>query len=112
MVGSDAVGNIFHQQGLTCLGLSHDEGALALADEVILSDIYAAREINTVGVSSNDIIEKIREKGTAGEYIPEFEDIALYLKDRIRPGDLLITMGAGEAHKVGNMLMEADSDND
>jgi len=86
--------------------------ALSLADEVILSDIYAAREINTIGVSSDDIVERIREKGTASAYIPDFEGIAAYLKGKMEPGDLLITMGAGEAYKVGNILMEASRDND
>ncbi len=101
-----------HTYTRTAAFLEDFAGALALADEVILSDIYAAREINTIGVSSGDIAEKIREMGTGSRYIPEFEDIADYLKDRLSPGDLLLTMGAGEAFKVGKMLMEASGDHD
>lgn len=101
-----------HTYTRTAAFLDEFAGALSLADEVILSDIYAAREVNTIGVSSNDIVERIRELGARSEYIPDFEGIAAYLEEKMRPGDLLITMGAGEAYKVGNMLMEASGDYD
>lgn len=77
-----------------------------MADEVVLSDIYAARETNEVGVSSDDIVKRITAMGRAACYIPKFEDIADYLKDKLSDGDLLITMGAGESYKVAGMLEE------
>ncbi len=85
-------------------------GALSLADEVILTDIYAAREVNTVGVSSEDIVRRIVELGKESEYMPDFATVAQYLSLQIGPEDLLITMGAGEAYKVGDILLEAQND--
>lgn len=97
-----------HTYTRTAAFLQDFADALSLADEVILSDIYAAREENTVGVSSGDIVEKIRENGKAALYIPEFEDIAENIRGRLSGGDLLITLGAGEAYKVGRILLEED----
>ena len=48
---------------------------LSLADVVVLADIYAAREKNTYGVSSRDILSKLRERGTECYYFPSFEEI-------------------------------------
>ena len=99
-----------HTYTRTAAFLDDFASALSLADEVIISDIYAAREVNTIGVSSEDIVERIIELGTESEYMPEFETIAKYLALQLQPGDILITMGAGEAYKVGNLLTEAGSD--
>ncbi len=79
--------------------------ALLLADEVILADIYAAREINTLGVSSRDIEEKITNAGGKAHYIPSFDEIETFILQNCIPGDLLITMGAGDIVKVGEKLL-------
>lgn len=97
-----------HTYTRTAAFLQDFADALSLADEVILSDIYAAREENTVGVSSGDIAEKIRENGKEALYIPEFEDIAENIRGRLSEGDLLITLGAGEAFKVGRILLKEE----
>ena len=55
--------------------------ALSLADHVVLADIYAARETDTLGISSEDLREKIAELGTSCEYFPTFDEIEnFYLK--------------------------------
>ncbi len=82
------------------------------ADRVYFADIYAAREVNESGISSRDIAEKIIALGTPAAYIPGFENIAAYLAERLSPGDLVITMGAGFAYKVGTILMETDGNED
>ncbi len=99
-----------HTYTRTAAFLDDFAGALSLADEVILSDIYAAREVNTVGVSSEDMVKRINELGTKSFYIPDFDSIADYIKDKLAPGDVLITMGAGEAYKVGKILLEDSND--
>ena len=78
--------------------------ALMLADEVILADIYAAREKNTVGVSSNDIAELINAHGGNAGYIPDFNKIIEYVLKHTEPGDLLITMGAGNVVDIADRL--------
>ncbi len=79
--------------------------ALSMADEVILADIYAAREKNTIGVSSQDIKERIDALGTACTYLPSFEEIEKYVLANFGEGDLVITMGAGNIVNVGEDLL-------
>lgn len=86
--------------------LLHDFAkALTLADHVILADIYAAREKNTLGISSKDLQKCILELGTPCEYFPTFDEIENYLLENCIHGDLLITMGAGDVVKIGENLL-------
>lgn len=80
--------------------------ALSLADKVILPDIYAARETDTLGVSSEILCNEISALGTECHYISSFEEIKNYLLKNCTKGDLLITMGAGEAYKIGESLLK------
>ncbi len=79
--------------------------ALSLADIVVLSDIYAAREKNTLGVSSADIEARLKNKGREVYYFPTFSEIEKFLQKKCMNGDLLITMGAGDIVKVGENLL-------
>lgn len=79
--------------------------ALALADHVVLASIYAARETDTLGISSADVQSLIREIGTPCEYFETFDEIENYLLENCEPGDLLITMGAGDVVNVGEHLL-------
>lgn len=78
---------------------------LSMADEVVLADIYAARETNRLGISSKDIVNKIEESGTKAHYIPSFDEIETFILENCVNGDLLITMGAGDIVKVGEKLL-------
>lgn len=80
--------------------------ALCGADEVILADIYAAREKNTIGISSGDLADLIAEKGGRSVYIPDFESIKEYIYDNVKEGDLLITMGAGNVVDIADQLVK------
>jgi len=79
--------------------------ALAGADHVVLADIYAARETDTLGVSSKLLAEKIAEEGTDCNYFPSFDEIENYLLQKCNPNDMLITMGAGDVYKIGECLL-------
>ena len=79
--------------------------ALAHADKVILADIYAARETDTLGISSKDLQKKINELGTECFYFPSFDEIENFLLKNCINGDLLITMGAGDVVKIGESLL-------
>lgn len=79
---------------------------LSLADVVVLADIYAAREKNTYGVSSRDILSKLRKRGTECYYFPSFEEIEKFLLKNCVNGDLLITMGAGDVVNIGEELLK------
>ncbi len=71
------------------------------SDEVIFSDIYAAREVNTFGVDTRQLAEKIGDKARYGG---DFESCARMLADTLREGDVGIVMGAGDVYKVFDYL--------
>lgn len=79
--------------------------ALSLADEVILADIYAAREADDLGISSRDIEERIEKRGVKAHYFSSFDEIETFILENCIHGDLLITMGAGDIVKVGEKLL-------
>lgn len=78
---------------------------LPLADKVVLADIYAAREKNTIGITSEDLLKKIQENGGEAYYFHSFEEIENFLKEHCVHGDLLITMGAGDVVNIGEHLL-------
>lgn len=79
--------------------------ALALADKIVLADIYAARETDTLGISSDDLRKKLCELGKEAYYFSTFDEIETFLLEKCQPGDLLITMGAGDVVKIGEHLL-------
>ena len=78
------------------------------ADKLILAEIYAAREKNIYKISSEQLAEKIKETHPAKEvlFMKDFEKIAEYVSENAEAGDMVITMGAGDIYKVGEMLLE------
>lgn len=74
---------------------------LRTVDVAVLAEIYAAREKNDVGVSSRDLCARI--PGSA--YCATLKETAETLKHIIRPGDLVLTVGAGDIYRVGDMLV-------
>ena len=80
--------------------------ALSLADHVIMADIYAARETDTLGVSSEALAEEIRKLGGDAYYFSSFEEIENFVKKVCIHGDMLITMGAGNVVNIGDSLLK------
>lgn len=80
------------------------------ADRVIIADIYAAREPNIYGIDSGMLAEKINETSGNAMYISGFEAIANYLQDNVLPGDMVLTVGAGDIYKVGEILLKRNND--
>jgi UDP-N-acetylmuramate--alanine ligase len=77
--------------------------AFGEADHVILVDIFPSREIDDGSVTSRDILNKMEHPDA--RYIGALEDAADFLADQLRSGDLLITMGAGDGYRVGEMVI-------
>ena len=73
---------------------------LKAADVVVLTEIFAAREINTIGISSRDLAAQI----PGALYCPTLEDAAEKLRELAQPGDLILTVGAGDIYTVGEAL--------
>lgn len=79
--------------------------ALSLADKVVLADIFAARETDSLGISSENLRDEIKALGHDCYYFPSFDEIENFLLENCINGDLLITMGAGDVLKVGESLL-------
>lgn len=80
--------------------------ALSHADKVVLAPIYAARETDTLGISSKDIAALIKKSGHTAYYFDTFEEIEEFLKKNCTNGDMLITMGAGNVVEIGENLVK------
>ena len=79
--------------------------ALTLADVVVLADVYAARETDTLGIHCEDLADDIRRKGTESYYFPSFDAIENFLLETCTDNDLILTMGAGDIYQVGEHLL-------
>ncbi len=79
--------------------------ALTGADKVVLAPIYAAREINTIGITSDDLRKEIEKLGQEVYYLTSFDEIEDFLLENCIHGDLLITMGAGDVVNIGESLL-------
>lgn len=80
--------------------------ALSLADHVILADIYAARETDTLGMTSEALADELKNLGADAYYLPSFEAIEDFVLKKVIHGDLLITMGAGDVVNIGENLLK------
>ncbi len=94
-----------HTYTRTSVLLKEFAQALTMADQVVLADIYAAREQNTIGISSRDLQAEIKKLGTTCYYFPTFDEIENFLLENCTEDDLLITMGAGDIGKIGECLL-------
>jgi UDP-N-acetylmuramate--alanine ligase len=79
--------------------------AFAEADEVIVLDIYAAREADHLGVSAEQLVNRMTHP--RARYIASRHAAADYLVAHLRPGDVLLTMGAGDGYMVGEWVSDA-----
>ena len=79
--------------------------ALLNFDNIIILDIYAAREKNVYGITSKDLVDKICSLGKNAKYIPNFDDCVKYLKENVKPNDIILTQGAGTVTEIGSMLL-------
>jgi len=75
-------------------------------DHIIITDIYAAREVNTFGIKEEDIVKEIKKYGKEAFHISDFDDIKLYLSQYVKDGDLILTLGAGNVTKLSSMLTQ------
>ena len=74
---------------------------LKAADLVLLAEIYAAREKNTIGISSQDLAKEL----PGSIYCPKLEDVTSHLRTLARDGDLILTVGAGNIYTAGEALL-------
>lgn len=78
--------------------------ALTNFDNIIITDIYAAREKNTYEISSRDLATEVANLGKKAYYIPEFSEIVNFVHQNAISGDIVLTQGAGTITQIGPML--------
>lgn len=76
------------------------------SDKIIITDIYAAREIDTGEIHSRDLVKQLQLEGIDALYISSFEDIKEHIKSNVEKNDIVITMGAGNIYEIGYDLVE------
>jgi UDP-N-acetylmuramate--alanine ligase len=78
--------------------------ALGLADEAVVLDVYAAREDPEPGVTGRLVADAV--PGGAARYVPDFADVPAVVASLAQPGDLVLTMGAGDITKMGPLVLD------
>jgi UDP-N-acetylmuramate--alanine ligase len=96
-----------HQHSRTRELLERFAGSFVDADEVLLPDIYAARdtEADRRSVTSADLAERINRCGVKARHMPRHQDILKHLRTTLRPGEVVAFMGAGNIGTLGRELV-------
>lgn len=102
-----------HQYSRTRFLLNDFSESFKLADVTIVPEIYFVRDSQAAKkeVNSQILVDKIRDNGTQAVFIDGFGRICDYLNDNLKPGDLVVTMGAGDIWKVADEYLQRLRDN-
>jgi UDP-N-acetylmuramate--alanine ligase len=93
-----------HTYSRTATLLEDFSAAFEKADHVLVTEIYAARESDTLGMSGVLLVERMAHPDA--EYVETLEEAARILLDRVQSGDVLITLGAGDGYLIGERVLE------
>lgn len=96
-----------HQHSRTRFLLADFAQSFGAADTVLVPDIYFVRdsESEKQAVSSGDLVSEIRRAGGNAQYLQSFDEIMDRLATDLRPGDCLVTMGAGSVYEIADRLL-------
>ena len=103
-MGYDRVFCIFqpHTYSRTATLFDDFVAQLRRADVLLLAEIFAARETNTIGISSAMLADRVE----GASFLPTFQELENALRALARPGDIILTVGAGDVYKVGEDLVK------
>ncbi len=76
------------------------------ADEIIITEIFPAREPNDPTIKSEMLVELIQNQKKSVRYIQTFEEVVSYLREQIQEGDCVMTIGAGDVYLIGEKLLK------
>ena len=80
--------------------------SLSLADEIVLAPVYSARELETDGMTSIDLLYETRKYNLRTSYFKSYFEIIKYIKTITKQGDLVLVLGAGNIEKLAKQLLE------
>ena len=97
-----------HQHSRTRFLLDEFATSFADADQTVITDIYFVRdsEMERQKISAPDLVARVKRSGQRAIHFSGFEEILQYLKQDLRPGDVLVTMGAGNVWEIGRDLAQ------
>jgi UDP-N-acetylmuramate--alanine ligase len=83
--------------------------ALARADRIVIPEVFAARDADDDrrAVTPGDLVDEVRRRGGDAVFIPDFAGIVDFVRTQARPGDVVVTMGAGDVGDVAGRLAQA-----
>lgn len=73
--------------------------SFALADEVLVPDLYPGRDADRGDIHATDLVAEINKNSRNARYLPSFQDIKRYLLENWQPGDIVVTLGSGDVNK-------------
>lgn len=94
-----------HTYSRTKLLLDQFRKCFKNADRVVALDVYRSRETDDLGLKMPDVVTSIEHDDA--DFVPKIEDAAQYIFDRIKPDDVVLTLGAGDGNRVGELILEA-----
>ena len=92
-----------HTYSRTAALLEDFAAAFSDADHVLVTGIYAAREQDTLGVSATDLVAQMKHPDV--QYVETLDNAVAVLLDRVEPGGVVITLGAGDGYQVGERVL-------
>jgi UDP-N-acetylmuramate--alanine ligase len=96
-----------HRFSRTQVLLEEFGAAFYLADEVLVTPIYAAGEAPIAGIDGAAVVDALVRHGhKAASFVPRLDAVPQLIEERLRPGDLLLTLGAGDVWTVGEALLQ------
>lgn len=81
--------------------------AFDYADYVVITDIYAAREKDNGTINSKMLVDLLKQRGIDAEYARTFEEVVNCLRRNATKGDIIMTIGAGDVYKIGEMYLDS-----
>jgi UDP-N-acetylmuramate--alanine ligase len=98
-----------HQASRTRHLLADFATSFTAADLLFVPDIYSVRDTadDRRFVTSDTLAARVRDAGGHAEHVPDFAAVADRVRGELRPGDVVVTMGAGDVWRVGRMLLDA-----
>ncbi|MBQ4266416.1 MAG: UDP-N-acetylmuramate--L-alanine ligase [Clostridia bacterium] len=81
-----------------------------LADEILITDIFAAREKDPGDIHATMLVDAMKKEGLPVHYTPTFDDAEKFLRENWQPGDLVITMSCGDVHLLNAQIQKHGDD--
>ncbi len=95
-----------HTYSRTKLLMQDFADVLSRSEAVIVTDIFPARETDTLGVTAEQLVDELKKRGTEVYYTPTFDDAEKFIMEHCQEGDLVVTLGCGNINILAERLVD------